>query len=68
MGVRLGDDRFGAAVTAGLAERRTAVGLVRQQGREAAAGSSWAVGDRRVAVEQVEGALDVGTLAALVST
>jgi transposase len=56
----LGDDRFSAPVAAGLAERRTAVGLVRQQGREATTGPAWPAGDRRVAVEQVEGAFDVG--------
>jgi hypothetical protein len=64
MGHRLGDDRFGAAVTAGPAERLTAVGLVRQQGREAATWPAWPAGDRRVAVEQVEGAFDVGDVGA----
>jgi hypothetical protein len=60
--VRLGfgDDRFGAAFVAGLAERRAAVGLIGQQGGETASGPARASGDWRVAVEQVEGAFDVG--------
>ena len=50
-GVGFGDDRFGAALAAGLAKRRTAVGLIGQQGGEAAPGTAWPARDGRVAVE-----------------
>src|SRR5689334_17945093 len=58
--LRLGDDRFGAAFAAGLAEGFAAVSLVCQQDVEAAPGPARAAGYRRVAVEQVQRAADVG--------
>lgn len=54
------DDRFDAALAAGLTKRLAAVGLVGQQRVEAAPWPAGAAGDRWVAVEQVEGAADVG--------
>jgi hypothetical protein len=63
-GLRFGDDRFGAAFAAGLAEGFAAVSLVREQGVEAAPGPARSSGDRRVAVEQVERAADVGNVCA----
>ncbi|GIE91578.1 hypothetical protein Are01nite_80580 [Actinoplanes regularis] len=59
-----GDDRFGAALAAGLTEGLAAVALVCEEGREAAPGPAWPAGDRRVAVEQVESAADVGNVRA----
>ncbi|GIM97929.1 hypothetical protein [Paractinoplanes toevensis] len=66
--LRLRDDRLGAAIAAGLAERFAAVFLVGERDLDAAARLSRADGDRWVAVEQVDGAADTGTFAPLVST
>jgi hypothetical protein len=63
-GLGLRDDRFGAALIAGLTESFAAVGLVGQQGGEAASWPARTAGDGRVAVEQVEGAFDVGHVSA----
>lgn len=58
------DDRFGAAFLARAAERGAAVGLVSQQCGEPAPRSAGPAGDGWVAVEQVEGAADVGDVGA----
>lgn len=63
-GLGLGDDRLGAALAAGLTEGFAAVGLVGQQRGEPAPWPALPPGDRRVAVEQVEGAPDVGDVRA----
>lgn len=55
----LGDDRFGTAFAAGLAEGLAAVALVGQQDVEAAPGAAGTSGDRWVAVEKIESTADV---------
>jgi hypothetical protein len=50
-GLGFGDDRFGAALAACLAEGFAAVALVGQQDVEAAPGPARTAGDRWVAVE-----------------
>src|SRR3954447_7530520 len=52
--LRLGDDRLGAALAAGLAEGAAAVSLVGQQHVEPASWPAGTSGDRRVAVEQIQ--------------
>jgi hypothetical protein len=63
-GLGFRDDRFGATVAARLPERCAAVSLVGQQRVEASSWPASASGDRRIAVEQVEGSADVGDVRA----